>query len=78
MLAGLPSICARAFTGVSNVAIYADVPQGVTVLGLGCGAVLDSLIAARRAGPDGRVIGVEFSEAMLARARQGAAEAGTG
>ncbi len=75
-LASLPSISRDAFVGVSNVSIFADVPPGSTVLDLGCGAGLDSLIAARRVGPQGRVIGVDFSQAMLARARQGAAEIG--
>ena len=78
LLAGLPSTSVDAFSGVSNVAIFADLPAGITVLDLGCGAGLDSLIAARRVAPKGRVIGVDFSDAMLARARQSAAEAGVG
>ena len=76
VLAGLPSISVDAFTGVSNVAILADIPQGARVLDVGCGAGLDSLVAAHRVGPSGRVIGVDFSEAMLARARRGAAGIG--
>jgi SAM-dependent methyltransferase len=76
LLAGLPSACVDVFSGVSNVAIFADIPPGATVLDLGCGAGLDSLIAAQRVGPGGRVIGVDFSAAMLARAYQAAAEAG--
>lgn len=75
LLAGLPAIAADAFAGVSNVAIFARIPTGAMVLDLGCGAGLDSLIAARRVGPTGRVIGLDFSESMLARARQAAAEA---
>jgi SAM-dependent methyltransferase len=76
LLAGLPSVAAEAFSGVLNVAVIADIPEGATVLDLGCGAGLDSLIAARRTGPTGRVIGVDFSDSMLARARRAAAEAG--
>ncbi len=76
LLARLPSISVEAFTGVSNVSIFADISIGAKVLDLGCGAGLDTLIAAGKAGPDGRVIGVDFSETMLARARQGLAEAG--
>lgn len=75
LLAGLPAIAADAFAGVSNVAIFARIPTGAMVLDLGCGAGLDSLIAARRVGSTGRVIGLDFSESMLARARQAAAEA---
>jgi arsenite methyltransferase len=75
VLAGLPSACVSAFAGVSNVSVFADIAEGATVLDLGCGAGLDSMIAARRAGPQGRVIGVDFSEPMLARACLSSAEA---
>lgn len=76
ILAGIPAAAVDAFTGVSNVAVFASIPPGATVLDLGCGAGLDSLIAARRVGPTGKVIGVDFSEAMLRRARQAAVAAG--
>ncbi|NIV31718.1 MAG: methyltransferase domain-containing protein, partial [Anaerolineae bacterium] len=75
LLDDLPSVSADAFSGVSNVAIFADVPPSATVLDLGCGAGLDSLIAARRLGSHGRVVGIDFSAAMLARARQAVTEA---
>ncbi|MFQ5932270.1 MAG: methyltransferase domain-containing protein, partial [Nitrospiraceae bacterium] len=76
LLTRLPSASVDAFSGVSSVAVFADIPVGATVLDLGCGAGLDSLIAARRTGPQGKAIGVDFSDAMLARARQAAAEVG--
>ena len=76
LLADLPAVAVEAFAGVSNVAIFADIPEGATVLDLGCGAGLDTLIAAKRVGPTGRVIGIDFSESMLTRARQAAVEAG--
>jgi arsenite methyltransferase len=76
LLAQLPSISVGAFAGVSNVSVFADIPEGATVLDLGCGAGLDSLIAAKRAGASGQVMGIDFSETMLQRARQGAAEIG--
>ena len=76
LLAGLPSVSVDAFSGVSNVAVFADIPVGATVLDLGCGAGLDSLIAVKRVGSAGKVIGVDFSDAMLARARQAAVESG--
>jgi len=75
-LAALPVAAAEAFAGVSNVNAFADIPVGATVLDLGCGAGVDALIAAQRVGPQGRVIGVDFSEAMLARARRAAIELG--
>ena len=76
LLETLPPISVEAFAGVSNVAVFAAIPTGATVLDLGCGAGLDSLIAARRVGGGGRVIGIDFSDSMLARARQAAAELG--
>ena len=68
----------RAFTGVSNVPLFAELSAGARVLDLGCGAGMDSLIAAERVGPVGTVVGVDFSLAMLASARRGAREAGLG
>jgi len=72
LLNQLPLESTEAFTGVSNVSIFADIPIGSTILDVGCGAGLDSLIAAQRTGETGKVIGVDFSEAMLARARTAA------
>jgi arsenite methyltransferase len=72
LLASLPSGAADAFAGVSNVSVVAHIPAGSVVLDLGCGAGLDSLIAARKAGPEGVVIGVDFSESMLTCAHQAA------
>src|SRR5450631_266771 len=76
LLDQLPAVASDAFAGVSNVSVSADIPSGATILDLGCGAGLDALIAARRVGPAGKVIAVDFSTAMLSRARQAAAEAG--
>jgi arsenite methyltransferase len=49
---------------------------GETVLDLGSGPGIDVLLAARAVGPQGRVIGVDMTPAMLARARANAAAAG--
>jgi SAM-dependent methyltransferase len=76
LLDSLPPIATEAFAGVSNVHTFAVIAEGATVLDVGCGAGLDSLLAARAVGPSGKVIGVDFSEAMLERARQAAKEAG--
>jgi SAM-dependent methyltransferase len=71
----VPPVAVEAFSGVSCVSVFADLPPGARVLDLGCGAGMDSLIAAQRVGPAGWVIGVDFSEAMLVRARQAAVAA---
>src|SRR5688572_22253609 len=52
-LAGLPAAAVEAFAGVSNVAIFAEIPPSATGLDLGCGAGLDTLLAAQRVGPAG-------------------------
>ena len=69
VLDSVPQGSVEAFAGVSNVSLFAELPVGTAVLDLGCGAGMDSIIAARRVGPTGRVIGIDFSEAMLVRAR---------
>jgi arsenite methyltransferase len=76
VLDALPLASVEAFAGVSNLAVSAAIPGDARVLDLGCGAGLDSLLLARRAGPTGRVVGIDFSEAMLTRARQAAAAYG--
>ncbi|MEW6427676.1 MAG: methyltransferase domain-containing protein [Thermodesulfobacteriota bacterium] len=75
LLDELPPLCAESFAGVANLAVRAEIPPGARVLDLGCGSGLDSLIAAKKTGPAGQVVGVDFSGEMLARARTAAAEA---
>lgn len=53
-------------------------PVGGKILDIGCGTGDLALAAAARVGPGGRVTGVDFSEAMLARARDKAAAARAG
>ena len=76
LLASLPTMACDAFAGVSNVSLFAELSVGATVLDLGCGSGTDTLIAARTVGQTGKVIGVDFSTAMLSRARRAVAEAG--
>jgi arsenite methyltransferase len=49
---------------------------GETVLDLGSGPGLDALLAARQVGPQGRVIGVDMTPAMVEKARATAASLG--
>jgi SAM-dependent methyltransferase len=55
---------------------FSGVKEGETVLDLGSGAGFDLLIAGEKVGPDGLVIGVDMTEAMLVKARQNINAAG--
>lgn len=72
VLADIPGVALEAFVGVSNVSVFAEIPQGSSVLDIGCGAGLDALITAGKTGKSGKVVGLDFSEEMLRRARQAA------
>lgn len=58
--------------GCGNPTAFARLRPGETVLDLGSGAGLDCFLAARQVGPAGRVIGVDMTPEMLARARANA------
>jgi SAM-dependent methyltransferase len=77
-LARVPEQSVKSFAGVANPFSLGRIEPGSTVLDLGCGAGTDLLIAAQMVGADGRVIGIDMTPAMLARARQSAEEMGLG
>jgi arsenite methyltransferase len=62
--------------GCGNPQAIAALKHGETVLDLGSGAGFDALLAARAVGPQGRVIGVDMTPEMLAKARANANRAG--
>lgn len=68
----LPASLTESFCGVGNPLGLGEVRPGEIVLDLGSGAGLDSLLAARRVGPAGKVIGVDLCEAMVEKARSNA------
>lgn len=72
----LPASAVESFAGTGNPLSAGALPQGATVLDLGCGAGFDTLLAARQVGPSGRVIAVDMTNAMLAKTRAGAATLG--
>jgi arsenite methyltransferase len=75
-LIGIPESSIESFAGTGNPFSLGELRPGERVVDVGCGAGIDSLIAARKAGPDGQVIGVDMTPSMLEKARQGAKEAG--
>jgi arsenite methyltransferase len=62
--------------GCGNPQAIAALRPGETVLDLGSGGGFDCFLAARRVGPEGRVIGVDMTPEMLARARANAEASG--
>jgi ubiquinone/menaquinone biosynthesis C-methylase UbiE len=58
--------------GCGNPQAIAHLQPGEVVLDLGSGAGIDCFLAAEKVGPTGRVIGVDMTPAMLARARDNA------
>ncbi|HEY3367027.1 MAG TPA: arsenite methyltransferase [Symbiobacteriaceae bacterium] len=62
--------------GCGNPQAIASLKPGETVLDLGSGAGFDCFLAARQVGESGRVIGVDMTPEMLAKARQNAAAGG--
>jgi arsenite methyltransferase len=75
-LAEVPRSAVEGALGVGNHLRFAEIESGETVLDLGCGAGIDSILAARRTGPTGRVVALDFLPEMLERTATAAAEAG--
>jgi SAM-dependent methyltransferase len=75
-LESLPRDATDSFAGVGNPLAIAPLGEGECVLDIGCGAGMDLLLAARRVGPGGSVIGVDPTPAMRRRARSAARAAG--
>lgn len=68
-LEGLPEGAIESFAGTGNPFSLGELRPGEQIVDVGCGAGIDSLIAARMVGPDGRVVGVDMTPAMLEKAR---------
>jgi arsenite methyltransferase len=75
-LGALPSSAVDWALGVGNPVRHAALRPGETVLDVGCGAGIDTILAARAVGSSGRAIGLDLLEEMRERARGHAQEAG--
>ncbi len=71
-LAHIPSEVLDVSYGCGNPAALADIKKGETVVDLGAGGGIDCFIAAKKLGKKGRVIGIDMTDEMLERAREGA------
>jgi SAM-dependent methyltransferase len=72
----LPDAAVESFAGVGNPFALRDPEPGERVVDIGCGAGFDTVLAADRVGPSGRVVGVDMTAEMLAKARRTAGELG--
>jgi SAM-dependent methyltransferase len=75
-LSGLPGDAVRGASGCGTPVAFSDLLPGEVVLDLGSGAGLDLLLASRKVGPKGRVIGVDWDDALIERARSSVSVAG--
>jgi arsenite methyltransferase len=75
-LDALPSEAVDRFAGVGNPLAAGRITAGLTVLDHACGSGTDVLLAARRVGPSGKVIGVDMTSAMRELATVAAKKAG--
>jgi arsenite methyltransferase len=77
-LEGIPESSIESFAGTGNPFSLGELRPGERAVDVGCGVGMDSLIAGRMVGPEGRVIGVDMTQVMLEKARAAAEEAGLG
>lgn len=68
MLEGLPEESIASLAGTGNPFAMGALQRDERVVDLGCGAGLDSLIAARMVGAEGRVVGIDMTTEMLEKA----------
>ena len=71
-LDGIPEGPIESFAGTGNPFRLGALASGEQIVDVGCGAGIDSLIAAKMVGPDGLVIGIDMTQSMLEKAQAGA------
>lgn len=64
----VPGEAIDSFAGVGHFFHLADLQPGEAVVDLGSGSGMDSFIAALKVGPAGRVVGIDMTDAQLAKA----------
>ncbi|MFA5069944.1 MAG: arsenite methyltransferase [Patescibacteria group bacterium] len=62
--------------GCGNPTAFSHIKPGDTVVDLGSGGGIDCFLAAKKTGPEGRVIGIDFTEKMIERAKANAQKGG--
>lgn len=72
----IPAAAVESFAGVGYFLDLADIRPGEVVLDLGSGSGMDSFLAGVKTGGDGRVLGIDMTEAQRRKAERLAAESG--
>lgn len=72
----IPAAAIESFAGVGYYFDLAALKPGETVVDLGSGSGMDSFIAGLKVGPEGRVIGIDMTDAQLDKAERLRAAAG--
>jgi arsenite methyltransferase len=62
--------------GCGNPTAFSRIKPGDTVVDLGSGGGIDCFLAAKKTGPTGKVIGIDFTEAMIVKAKANALKGG--
>ncbi len=75
-IADLPTEAVANAFGCGNPVAFSSVRLGQVVLDLGSGAGIDLLLAAKKVGTSGKVIGVDMTDEMIAKAKENIAVAG--
>ena len=78
LLARVPEASCESFAGVANPFSMGSLQPGEDVLDVGCGAGMDTLVAAQMVGPSGSVTGIDMTPEMVVKARGSVAEMGLG
>ena len=71
-LSDLPKNAVENSYGCGNPLAFSEVEAGQTVLDIGSGAGIDCFLAAQKVGPEGRVIGIDMTQAMIDKATENA------
>ncbi len=70
LIRALPEAVIASYCGAGNPFSLGQINQGLAVLDIGCGAGVDTILAAMMAGPSGKAVGVDIVPEMLQRAEE--------
>ena len=71
-----PEVALNLSRGCGNPTGFANLKPGNVVVDFGCGGGIDVILAARKVGKEGRVIGLDFATQMIERAKKAVIDSG--